>query len=67
MTEKEYVLQRAAQAWCQPKTKYKVMDVELCYEFAKILHDVIRIERKRSKGNINGEYCLRQRCATRKS
>jgi len=33
-------LSRAAQAWGKPKTKKKVMDVQLCEAFAEILDDV---------------------------
>ena len=31
---------RAAQAWCTDKTSGKVMDAELCEEFAKILEEI---------------------------
>lgn len=29
--------QKAAQAWCEPLTTTKIMDAELCMEFAKVL------------------------------
>ena len=32
--------ERAAQAWCQPKTKHLEMNVDLAEEFAKILDEV---------------------------
>ena len=32
-----YARQLAAQAWCEPTTSKKIMDVELAEEFAKIL------------------------------
>lgn len=43
MDEKEherrmgFAREKAAQVWCQEKTKKKIMDVELAEEFAKIL------------------------------
>lgn len=36
----ELAIQKAAQAWCTPKTEKKVMDVELAEAFAEILDDV---------------------------
>jgi len=33
----EFALQKAAQAWCKPKTENKIMDPELAEEFANIL------------------------------
>ena len=33
-------LERAAQAWCTPKTSSKVMDTELAIAFAEILDEV---------------------------
>ena len=32
-----FMRQEAARAWCEPTTDHKVMDPELCEEFAKIL------------------------------
>lgn len=32
--------EKAAQAWCQPTTSSKEMDVELCEAFAVILNEV---------------------------
>ena len=33
-------MEKAAQAWCFPETEKKVMDVQLCMAFAKILDEV---------------------------
>ena len=33
-------LQRAAQAWCKPKTSNKTMDADLAEAFAEILDDI---------------------------
>jgi len=36
----DLALQKSAQAWCKPTTENKVMDVELCKEFAEILDEI---------------------------
>ena len=35
-----YCIERAAQAWCTPKTESKEMDTELAYAFAEILDEI---------------------------
>lgn len=42
----EQCLQKAAQAWCQENTSDRVMDEELAKNFAKILYDELKEERK---------------------
>jgi hypothetical protein len=45
----EYALQRAAQAWCTPKTENKIMDAEIAEAFAEILDDEILMLKAREK------------------
>lgn len=36
----ELCREKAAQAWCQPKTSHKPMDADLCEAFAQILNEI---------------------------
>ena len=33
-------IERAAQAWCDPRTENRVMDAELAYVFAEIIDEI---------------------------
>ena len=40
MSSSEAAREKAAQAWCTPKTEKKIMDVELAEAFADILEEI---------------------------
>jgi len=48
MTEIES-LEKAAQVWCAKETRHKVMDVNLCREFARVLQREVNLREQKTE------------------